>query len=141
MRKPYVRPPSPPPKPLAEPARATLVRADEAHVEVPKFTYLRSAPYRRYVAALPCFVCGIAGHSQAAHPNQSKFGKGRSIKADQFVWPMCAPNSGHMGCHHAHDHSIVLSQARRDEAEDRFVQRMQELAVEAGWNLQTLRRI
>ena len=38
---------------------------------IEKESPVRSESYRRFVASQPCFGCGIAGYSQAAHPNLS----------------------------------------------------------------------
>lgn len=94
----------------------------------PKFDYLRSEAYRRFVAAQPCLVCKLEGHTQAAHPNSAKYGKGRSIKAsDAFVFPLCF-------AHHAmHDMCYEMTKAERDDLEDSYVARMQALAFSAGW--------
>ena len=49
------------------------------------------------IRKLPCVRCGNP-HSQAAHSNSAKHGKGRSIKSsDQFTIPLCAT------CHAAFD--------------------------------------
>ena len=49
------------------------------------------------VRKLPCVRCGNP-HSQAAHSNSAKHGKGRSIKSsDQFTIPLCVI------CHAAFD--------------------------------------
>jgi hypothetical protein len=40
---------------------------------------IESEPYRRLVAELPCFWCGISGYSQHAHLN---YGKGLGLKTD-----------------------------------------------------------
>lgn len=41
------------------------------------------------IRKLPCVRCGNP-HSQAAHSNSAKHGKGRSIKAsDEFAVPLC----------------------------------------------------
>lgn len=49
------------------------------------------------IRKLPCVRCGNP-HSQAAHSNSAKHGKGRSIKSsDQFTIPLCAI------CHAAFD--------------------------------------
>ncbi|WP_262475938.1 DUF968 domain-containing protein [Acinetobacter radioresistens] len=41
------------------------------------------------IRKLPCIRCGNP-HSQAAHSNSAKHGKGRSIKSsDQFTVPLC----------------------------------------------------
>jgi hypothetical protein len=92
----------------------------------PKFNYVRSEPYRRYVASQACFACGIEGQSQACHSNQAKHGKGRSIKAsDVFTWPLCVRH------HREHDHCLEMTKSERDAIEDEYIQRMQTLA--AGW--------
>lgn len=63
---------------------------------------VRSEPYRRLVAALPCILCGEWGSSQAAHPNSSGLilgfaGKAKALKADDRL---CFP-LGHEGaCGH-----------------------------------------
>ena len=46
--------------------------------QVAKAAPVRSEPYRRAVATLPCAICGVHGYSQAAHANQ---GKGMGMKA------------------------------------------------------------
>lgn len=94
----------------------------------PKTVYVRSEAYRRFCASLPCFACGIEGQSNACHPNSSRYGKGRSIKAgDQYVFPLCI-------MHHAmHDTCFEMTKAERDALEDEYVSRMQALALEAGW--------
>ena len=49
------------------------------------------------IRKLPCIRCGNP-HSQAAHSNSAKHGKGRGIKAsDAFVIPLC------LKCHAAFD--------------------------------------
>ncbi len=94
----------------------------------PKFPYVRSESYRRFVASLPCFACGIENRSQACHPNQARYGKGKGIKAsDAFVFPLCI-------MHHAmHDTCFEMTKAERDEVEDSYVERMQLIAAESGW--------
>jgi len=53
----------------------------------PKVPKVRSEPYRRYVASLPCYRCGIHGYSQAAHADE---GKGMGLKTDDLtVYPLC----------------------------------------------------
>jgi hypothetical protein len=95
----------------------------------PKFAYLRSEVYRRFVSAQPCFACGREGNSNACHPNSSRYGKGRSIKAgDQYVFPLCI-------MHHAmHDTCFEMSKAERDALEESYVERMQKIAADDGWN-------
>lgn len=91
---------------------------------------VRSESYRRWIATLPCFVCGIDGHSQAAHPNQ---GRGLGQKAcDLKCFPLCCTRPGHMGHHYEHDNLIGMSLEDRREAEDRYVARAQAMARAAG---------
>jgi hypothetical protein len=94
----------------------------------PKFAYVRSEPYRRYVASQACFACGIEGQSNACHPNSARFGKGKAIKAsDIFVFPLCIRH------HREHDQCLDMTKAERDAIEDEYIQRMQTLAADAGW--------
>lgn len=66
---------------------------EPVHKEAP----LRSEGYRRLVAALPCFLCGIEGRSQAAHADT---GKGLGLKSDdRTCYPLCADAPGVVGCH------------------------------------------
>ena len=58
---------------------------------------MRSPKRLAEIRKLPCVRCGNP-HSQAAHSNSAKHGKGRSIKSsDLFVIPLCAI------CHAAFD--------------------------------------
>ena len=101
----------------------------------PKFRYWRSVDYRRWVASLPCASCGIEGYSQAAHSNQAKHGKGRSIKAsDEFMFPLCCAHGRHQGCHSMHDLRIGLTKAESDAFEDDAIAKTWAKAGEAGWH-------
>ncbi len=92
---------------------------------VPKTEYVRDESYRRFVASLPCFECGIAGISQAAHSNQGGAGKGLSIKAsDAFLFPLCADQPLRVGCHSKHDRLIGMSGDERDAREAGYLARM-----------------
>ena len=87
---------------------------------------LRSEPYRRLVAMFPCRFCGIAGYSQAAHPNT---GKGAGTKADdRLCFPLCCDRPGQRGCHSLFDQGALLGkEARR--------------AIEPAWAADTQRQI
>lgn len=62
---------------------------------------IRSEPYRRLVAALPCAYCGKPNRSQHAHENE---GKGKSLKLDdRRAMPLCADEPGALGCHSLFD--------------------------------------
>ena len=100
----------------------------------PKFSYVRSDGYRRFVARQGCFSCGIEGYSQAAHPNQAKYGKGRSIKAsDAYCFPLCGPHGSHPGCHAQLDLLIDMTKDEQMAFEDQYVERMITLAARNGW--------
>jgi hypothetical protein len=76
---------------------------------------VRSEPYRRYVAALPCWMCGIVGSSQAAHSDE---GKGLALKScDLTCYPLCGPNNGVCGCHYTVGTSGTLTRAERRSLE------------------------
>lgn len=79
--------------------RGTVARIDAADqvLTIPKENVVRSEPYRRLVATLPCIHCGVHGRSQAAHGDM---GKGDHIKSDdRTCYPACGPTLGSIGCH------------------------------------------
>lgn len=62
----------------------------------PKHSAIRSEPYRRLVAQLPCKSCGIQGYSQAAHvPTEAKGMK----QDDREIFALCCTRIGITGCH------------------------------------------
>lgn len=66
----------------------------------------RSEDYLAAVRTLDCVSCGRARrHTQAAHSNQPRFGKGMRIKAsDATAMALCSfPEIGVSGCHEEHD--------------------------------------
>ena len=76
---------------------------------------LRSEPYRRLVASLPCIHCGIAGYSQHAHEND---GKGKGMKVDdRRAMPLCCTRPGIEGCHVAFDQYRLLPGGREAHRE------------------------
>lgn len=71
----------------------------------PKENPLRSEPYRRLVAMLPCIYCGVEGFSQAAHPPPT----GKGIKEDdRECFPLCCTRVGINGCHTEFDQGRIL---------------------------------
>lgn len=87
--------------------------------QVAKAAPVRSEPYRRAVASLPCVICGVHGYSQAAHANT---GKGASIKAcDLQTFPACASRPGLLGCHHKLDQGALFTKYVRRELESVWV--------------------
>lgn len=88
----------------------TLVRQDAAPIAPQD-----AEAARRVVATLPCAICGVAGHSQAAHANT---GKGMGMKAcDLTCFPACGPRPGFQGCHAALDQGALFLKAVRRELE------------------------
>lgn len=70
------------------------------------------------IRRLPCIRCGNP-HSQAAHSNSAKHGKGRSIKAsDAFVIPLCA------NCHAAFDRFELGNRAESEAMFDQWLVRV-----------------
>ena len=130
----YPEVPEVPPKPRAVMWSTT----DSAPVVVAKMEPLRSEPYRRWIASLPCFGCGVEGWSQCAHKNH---GKGMAMKVcDAETFPLCAPHFGLIGCHQQHDLCIDMSRDQRRQLELDYVAKAQALAVADGWDIETLTR-
>lgn len=97
------------------PRAATMGLPPTAAAPIPKAAPVRSEPYRRVVATLPCAICGVHGYSQAAHANQ---GKGMGMKAcDLTCFPACGPRPGFQGCHAALDQGALFLKAVRRELE------------------------
>lgn len=83
---------------------------------------MRSEQHRKNVAELPCAACGLEGHSQAAHSNDSQFGKGARLKADDFAtFPLCAPRLGILGCHYKHDNYLSVTREERPQVENAYI--------------------
>ena len=88
--------------------------------QVAKAAPVRSEPYRRAVASLPCINCKVPGYSQCAHSNS---GKGAGIKAsDLDSFPLCTVHPGAdgglvQGCHERFDQGALVSKAVRRELE------------------------
>jgi hypothetical protein len=81
------------------------------HIEpIPKFDYVRSPALLKACREIPCQHCGNNdGTVVAAHSNQAKHGKGRSIKAsDQYVAALC------YACHAEVDQSPWRTRAERE---------------------------
>jgi hypothetical protein len=96
----------------------------------PKDEPVRSEAYRRAVAALPCWRCGVAGRSQAAHGDE---GKGMGIKSsDLTCWPACGPFGGLPGCHYVVGTSGLFTREYRRDMERRAAAETQlELILQA----------
>ncbi|MDD0837891.1 hypothetical protein PSQ40_04835 [Curvibacter sp. HBC61] len=99
-----------------KPIRRGVIAPIEGFKSAPKDPApVRSEPYRRLVAKLPCKFCGIDGYSQAAHPNT---GKGAGTKTDdRLCFPLCADRPGQRGCHSYLDQGALLGKERRRQIE------------------------
>ena len=112
-------------------ARAARMAVIGAEVARPKVQPVRDEAYRRFVAGLPCFACGVQGYSQAAHPDQ---GRGLGQKAsDRDVFPLCCARPLIVGCHATHDSLIGMTLAERRAREADYIARMAPIAAAAGW--------
>lgn len=75
-----------------------------------KYPYIRSPAVLKACRAIPCTNCGRDdGTVVAAHSNQAKHGKGRSIKAsDVFVASLCH------SCHSMLDQGSQMNRVERE---------------------------
>jgi hypothetical protein len=108
--------------------RGVVLPASSAVVAVPKEDPVRCESYRRYVAAMPCWLCGVHGRSQAAHSDE---GKGAHIKAgDDRTFPLCAASPGQPGCHYQMGTAGTYTREVRRRMERQAVAFTQHLLIE-----------
>lgn len=108
--------------------RGVHARALDTVVDATKENVPRSETYLRYVAKLPCWLCGAVGRSQAAHSDE---GKGLGIKAgDDRAFALCADQPGHPGCHHAMGTAGTYTKDVRRRMERQAVAFTQHLLIE-----------
>jgi hypothetical protein len=91
----------------------------------PKFTYIRSKPLLEACRHIPCQHCSRSdGTVVAAHSNQARHGKGRSIKAsDVFCAALC------YSCHMQLDQGRDLSREDREQIWQAAFERTVQLLV------------
>lgn len=120
----------PPPAPQARPlVRRPSYACNRVIVAVPKENPVRSEPYRRLVAAMPCKACGIHGFSQAAHVPPD----GRGIKQDdRQTFALCCTRPGEDGCHVRYDRWIMFPRAEAVEQGLRWAAETRQEIDEAG---------
>ena len=87
----------------------SVISRDACTAPILKSKPVRSEAYRRTVASLACFACGIQGHSQAAHLPPD--GKGLK-QCDLLTFPLCCVRVGIPGCHQDYDQYRMFN--RRD---------------------------
>lgn len=78
---------------------------------------VRSETYLRLVAKLPCKACGIADHSQAAHPPPTAKAK---KECDLQTFPLCCTRPGVPGCHVEFDQYRLMPKDQMDAAATRW---------------------
>lgn len=118
------------PLPQITQQRSVIKRIDDVVCAQTKVVPVEHSGYRRLVAMLPCIMCGISGHSQAAHPNT---GKGMGTKTDdRLCFPLCAPRPGIPGCHSRFDQGALLTKEERRNAEPEFGRRTRAVIDSVG---------
>ena len=96
----------------------------------PKFDYIRSPKLLRACRFLSCQLCGLNdGSVVAAHSNQAKHGKGRSIKAsDIYIAALCHK------CHAEIDQGSAMSEEERVTQWDKaHVRTLREIVLCGLW--------
>jgi hypothetical protein len=126
-------------KPRSEPARAVIRAATKFVEPVLKDNVVRSEPYLRLVASLPCWRCGIHGYTQAAHGDE---GKGLQIKAcDLTAWPACGPHDFKIGCHALVGSTGAMPREDRRRLEKRAAADTQAMLIGLSQNNPRVRRV
>lgn len=102
-------------------------------IPLPKRVYLRSEPYRRWVASLACAHCQRPGPTQAAHSDRGADGKGLGIKADDSeIWPGCADGYGRLGCHSLFGSTGLFKREHGQALTGGYIEHTQRQAINAG---------
>lgn len=125
--------------PRNEPARATMRPSLRFVESITKDTPVRSEKYLRAVASLPCWRCGIQGHTQACHGDE---GKGMGLKAcDLTAWPGCGPHDGLIGCHAYVGSTGKLGRDERRRLEQQAAADTQVMLIEKSQGDHKLRKV
>ena len=100
------------------------LNATESEQETSESISMKRNPKRlAAIRKLPCIRCGNP-HSQAAHSNSAKHGKGRSIKAsDQFTVSLC------FKCHAAFDRFELGNRAESEAMFDQWLVKVDRMLV------------
>jgi hypothetical protein len=105
---------------LPKPRKSRMKSKQRVILDVP--AVFRSEAYLAAVRTLPCVCCGRQNHTQAAHSNQLRFGKAKSMKAsDATAMALCASTPGSYGCHALHDQGGKLLKAEVWEFEYKHI--------------------
>ena len=109
------------------PCNAVMTPVQGTVSSIAKENALRSEPYRRLVAALPCAYCRREQHSQHAHENENK---GKALKLDdRRAMPLCADDPGVLGCHSRFDRYAL------------FIDRAEHIRMGRQWAAETRAQI
>jgi len=82
----------------------------------PKPIYIKSKPFLKWVASLPCMNCKVSGSTQAAHLyREGKKAKGKK-SCDSQARPLC--HEGANNCHYKLDRYQLWERERIDQALD-----------------------
>ena len=102
------------------------LNATESEQETSELISMKRNPKRlEAIRKLPCIRCGNP-HSQAAHSNSAKHGKGRSIKAsDQFTVSLC------FKCHAAFDRFELGNRAESEAMFEKWLARVDRMLNQA----------
>jgi len=86
-------------------------------------TVCRNPAYLAAVRTIDCVNCGRHGHTQAAHSNQLRFGKGGRLKAsDATAMALCSfPAIGVSGCHEILDQGGAMIKEARNQFEYQMI--------------------
>lgn len=90
---------------------------------------VRSETYLRLVAKLPCKHCGLADHSQAAHPPPTAKAK---KECDLQTFPLCCTRPGVPGCHVDFDQYRLVPKDQMDAAATRWAAETRAEILAAG---------
>lgn len=102
-------------------------------ISLPKRVYLRSEPYRRWVASLDCAHCGRGGPSQAAHSDAGSDGKGMGLKAcDSAIFAACADRPAAIGCHSMLGATGMFTRWQQQRLADGYIEQTQRRAIAEG---------
>jgi predicted aminopeptidase len=109
------------------------------HRSFPKAAPVRSEAYRRAVATLPCWFCGVHLHTQAAHGDE---GKGGMLKSNDLTcWPGCGPHDGLPGCHYIMGSTGSFTQSERRAMEVMAARHTQYTLIALAVSDHKLRRV
>ena len=140
----FKRPEKPERKPMTlTPIRQLVPQSAKLPVQTAKGVYVRDEDYRRYVASLPCWRCGIEDYSNACHADAGpNGGKAMGLKAcDLTCFPGCVDRPGINGCHSIIGNNTRMSRADKHETERVAAEKTQATLIEMSAGDAKLRKV